>query len=164
MCFWNSLAFSMIQRMLCWSPAPVARDSTWRDERCWRWGSFSVFFWTACLFQAYDSLLYFYKSIRSEVWYLKFPLTQIYFLHKSLLLFKQSSCFSDSLRISLIICYLPTLMCPIVNLWLHCTSCYIPQFTTYLPKSCLPLTSWVHYLLKRLLAIVSPKLPNFYKL
>ena len=29
----------------------------------------SQFSWTACLFQAYDSFLYFYKSIRSEVWY-----------------------------------------------------------------------------------------------
>ena len=27
----------------------------------------SQFSWTACLFQAYDSFLYFYKSIRSEV-------------------------------------------------------------------------------------------------
>ena len=124
----------------------------------------SHFTWTACLFQAYDSLLYFYKSIRSEVWYFQFPLSQIYYLHKSLLLFKQSFCFSDSLGISLIIYYLPPLMCPIVNLWLHCNSCYIPQFTTYLPKSCLPLTSWAHYLLKRLLAIVSLKIPNFYKL
>ena len=70
------------------------------------------------------------------------PLSQIYYPHKSLLLFKQSSCFSDSLRISLIIYYLPSLMCPIINLWLYCNSCYIPQFTTYLPKSCLPLTSW----------------------
>ena len=66
--------------------------------------------------------------------------------------------------ISLIIYYPPLLMCPIVNLWLHCNSCYIPQFTTYLSKSCLPLTSWAHYLLKRLLAIVSLKIPNFYKL
>ena len=57
----------------------------------------------------------------------------------------KSSCFSDSLRISLIIYYLPPLMCPIVNLWLHCNSCYIPQFTTYLPKSCLPLTSWAQF-------------------
>ena len=56
------------------------------------------------------------------------------------------------------------LMCPIVNLWLHCNSCYIPQFTTYLPKSCLPLTYWAHYLLTRLLAIVSLKTPNFHKL
>ena len=92
------------------------------------------------------------------------PLSQNYYLHKSLLLFKQSSCFSDSLGISLIIYYLPLLMCPVVNLWLHCNSCYVPQFTAYLPKSCLPLTSWAHYLLKRLLAIVSLKIPNFYKL
>ena len=118
----------------------------------------SQFSWTACLFQAYDSLLYFYKSIRSEVWYFQLPLTQIYYIHKSLLLFKQSSCFSDSLGISLIIYYLPPLLCPIVNLWLHCNSCYIPQFTTYLPKSCLPITS-----LKGLLAIVSLKIPNVYK-
>ena len=75
----------------------------------------------------------------------------------------QISCFSDSLRISLIIYYLPLLMYRIVNLWLHCNSCYIPQFTAYLPKSCLPLTSWALYLLKRLLAIVSLKIPNFYK-
>ena len=27
----------------------------------------SQFSWTDCLFQAYDSLLYFYKSFRSEV-------------------------------------------------------------------------------------------------
>jgi hypothetical protein len=124
----------------------------------------SQFSWTACLFQAYDSLLYFYKNIRPEVWHFQFPLSQIYYLHKSLLLFKQSSCFSDSLGISLIIYYLLPLMCPVVNLWLHCSSCYIPQFTTYLPKSCLPLTSWAHYLLKRLLAIASLKIPNFYKL
>ena len=48
----------------------------------------SHFSWTACLFQAYDSLLYFYKSIRSEVWYFQFPLTQMCCLHKSLLLFR----------------------------------------------------------------------------
>ena len=34
-----------------------------------------------------------------------------------------------------------SLMCPIVNLWLHCNSWYIPQFISYLSKSCLPLTS-----------------------
>ena len=117
----------------------------------------SKFSWTACLFQASDSLLYFYKSIRSEVWYFQFPLIQIYYLHKSLLPFKQSSCFSNSLRISFTIYYLLPLMCPIVNLWLHCNSCYIPQFISYLSKSCLPLTSWAHYLLKSLLAIVSLK-------
>ena len=70
----------------------------------------------------------------------------------------------NSLGISLIIYYLPPLMCPIANLWLHCNSCYIPQFTTYLPKSCLPVISWARYLLKKLLAIASLKIPNFYKL
>ena len=44
------------------------------------------------------------------------PFSQIYCLHKSLLLFKQSSCFSDSLGISLTIYYLLPLMCPIANL------------------------------------------------
>ena len=120
-------------------------------------GAASQFSWTAYLFQAYNSLLYFYKSIRLEIWHFLFPLTQICYLHKSLLPFKHSSCFSDSLRISFTIYYLLPLMCPIVNLWLHCNSCYIPQFISYLSKSCLPLTSWAHYLLKRILAIVSLK-------
>ena len=54
----------------CRSPAPAARDSTWRCGWCqWETEAASHFSWTACLFQAYDSLLYFYKSIRSEVWY-----------------------------------------------------------------------------------------------
>ena len=81
-----------------------------------------------CLFiSSLYSLLYFYKNISPEVWHFQFPLSQIYCLHKSLLLFKQSSCFRDSLGISLIIYYLPPLMCPIVNLWLHCKSCYNPS-------------------------------------
>ena len=144
--------------VLCRSPAPAARDSTWREERCWRENeAASQFSWTACLFQAYESLLYFYKSIRSEVWHFQFPLTQIYYVHKSLLLFKQSFCFSDSLGISFTIYYLLPLMCPVVNLWLHCNSCFIPQLISYLSKSCLSLTSWAHYLLKSLLAIVSLK-------
>ena len=86
------------EKHCCWSPAPAARDSTWRGEWCW-WETeaASQFSWTACLFQAYDSLLYFYKSIRSEVWYFQFPLTQICCLHKSLLPLKMSFCLSDSL-------------------------------------------------------------------
>ena len=35
---------------------------------------------TTCLFQASGLLLYFDKSIRSEVWHFQFPLTQIYCL------------------------------------------------------------------------------------
>ena len=56
------------------------------------------------------------------------------------------------------------LMCPIVHLWLYCNSCYIPQFVSYLSKSYLLLTSWAHYLLKRLLASSIFKFPNLYKL
>ena len=80
------------------SPTPAARDSTWRGEWCW-WETeaASQFSWTAYLFQAYDSLLYFCKSIRSEVWYFQVPLTQICCLHKSLLPLKRSSFLSDSL-------------------------------------------------------------------
>ena len=148
----------------CRSPGPAARDSTWGDGRCWRMRQPFSFLLDCLFISSLRFSFILFKSIRSEVWHFQFPLTQIYYVYKSLLLFKQSSCFSDSLGISLIIYNLPPLMCPIVNLWLHCNSCYIPQFTTYLLKSCLPLTSWAHYFLKRLLAIVSLKIPNFYKL
>ena len=52
----------------------------------------------------------------------------------SLLPLKQSSCFSNSLRIGFTIYYVLPLMCPILNLRLHCNSCYIPQFIFYLSK------------------------------
>ena len=78
---------------------------------------------TTCLFQGSGFLLYFDKCIRSEVWHFQFPRTQIYCLQKSLSPFKQSSCFSNSLRISFTIYYLLPLMCPVLNLWLHSNSC-----------------------------------------
>ena len=119
----------------------------------------SQFSWTACLFQALDSLLYFDKSIRSEVWHFQFPLTQIYCLHKSLLSFKQSFCFSGSPRIVF------TLTCDYIVTRAYIWAAYRkPQFISYLSKSCLPLVSWTHYLLKRLLAINISKVPNLYKL
>ena len=149
--------------MLCRSPTPVTRDSPEEVKGVGN-ETASHFSMDCLLIPSLRVSFYFYKNIRPEVWHFQFPLSQIYYLHKWLLLFKQSPCFSDSLGISLIIYYLPSLLCPIVNLWLHCNSCYIPQFTTYLPKSCLPVTSWAHYLFKRLLAIVSLKIPNFYKL
>ena len=40
------------------------------------------------LYFKFKILLYFYKNIRSEAWHFQFPLTQIYYLHKSLLLFR----------------------------------------------------------------------------
>ena len=116
-------------------------------------------FWTACLFQALGSLLYFDKSIRSEVWHFQFPLTHIYCLHKSLLPFKQSFCFSGSLRIVF------TLTCDYIVTRAYIWAAYHkPQFISYLSKSCLPLVSWSHYLLRRLLAINISKIPNLYKL
>ena len=86
---------------------------------------------TTCLFQASGSLLYFFKSIRSEVWHFQFPLTQIIV---SLLPFKQSSCFSYSLRIVFTCDYIVTH----AYVW---AAYHIPQFISYLSKSCLALVS-----------------------
>ena len=61
-----------------------------------KWGRLSIFL--DCVF--ISSLRFsfiFYKSIRSEVWYFQFPLTQICCLHKSLFPLKRSSCLRDSL-------------------------------------------------------------------
>ena len=78
----------------------------------------------ACLFQASGLLLYFDKSIRSEVSHLQLPLTQINCLHKSLLPFNQSwTC-----------CYTVTH----ASVWV---AYHIPQFISYLSKPCLPLVS-----------------------
>ena len=90
----------------------------------------------ACLCQASGSLLYCDKSTRSEVWHFQFPLTQIYCLHKTLLPFKQSFCFRDSLRI------LFTLTCDYIVTHAYVWAAYhITQFISYLSKSCLPLES-----------------------
>ena len=86
---------------------------------------------TTCLFQASGSLLYFFKSIRLEVWHFQLPLAQIIV---SLLPFKQSSCFSDSLRIVFTCDYIVTH----ADVW---AAYHIPQFISYLSKSCLPLVS-----------------------
>ena len=86
---------------------------------------------TVCLFQSSGSLLYFFKSIRSEVWHFQFPLTQIIV---SLLPFKQSSCLRDSLRILFTCDYIVTH----AYVW---AAYHIPQFISYLSKSCLPLVS-----------------------
>ena len=52
------------------------------------------------------------------------------FLQKSLLPLKRSSFLSGSL-----------IYFSHVSLWIHCNSCQIPQFISYLSKSCLPLVS-----------------------
>ena len=60
------------------------------------------------------------KSIRSEVLHFKLPLTQINCLHKSLLPFNQSYIVTHT------------------YVW---AAYHIPQFISYLSKSCLPLVS-----------------------
>ena len=74
---------------------------------------------TACLFQASGSLLYFDKSIRSEVWHFLFPLTQIYCLIVALQTEFLLQRFSQNR----------------VYLWLHCNSCLclgcIPHSSVY---------------------------------
>ena len=110
---------------LCQSPAPAARESTWRDEPCQRrmmepltqGAGLHVYFKLQVLFYTLT------KALGQRSGHFKFPFTQIYCLHKTLLPFKQSFCFSDSLRIGFTIYYLLLLMCPILNLWLHCNSC-----------------------------------------
>ena len=84
----------------CRSPAPAARDSTWREGRCQRVTTQPLnFLGLGNFISSLRFFLYFNKSIRSEVWHFQLPLTQIYCLHKSLLPFKQSFCSRGSLRI-----------------------------------------------------------------
>ena len=86
--------------LICWSPAPAARESTWRDGQC-RWETMQPlnFLGLHNFISSLRFFLYFNKSVRSEVWQFQFPFTQIYCFHKSLLPFKQSFCSSSSLRI-----------------------------------------------------------------
>ena len=74
---------------------------------------------TACLFQASGLLLYFFKSIRSEVLHFQLPITRIYYLRVALqteFLFQR---FSQTR----------------VYLWLHCNSCWclgcVPHSSVY---------------------------------
>ena len=122
----------------CRSPTPVTRDSTWRDERC-RWERWKMsaremrqplnLLWTA-YYSKFKILFYtFTKTLgqRFDIFSSPSPRFIISINHCCS---SNSSCFSDSLGISLIIYYLPLVMCPIVNLWLHCNSCYIPHFSS----------------------------------
>ena len=126
----------------CWSPAPAARESAWMREWCRR-TMMSPLTQSTELHVYFKLQVFFYtltKALGQSLTFLVSP-NQIYCLQKSLLSYKQSSCFSDSFRIRFTIYYLLSLMCPILNLWFHCNSCHIPQFISYLPKSCLPLAS-----------------------
>ena len=112
----------------------LARDLTWRDERCRRWDSLSIFYGLPV--------------------YSKFKILFYTFTKASGQRFDIFSSPSPRFIISINHCCSSNRVPASVILW----------ESAFLPKSCLPLTSWAHYLLKRLLAIVSLKIPNFYKL
>ena len=120
---------------VCRSPAPASRDSTWRDEWCQRWGSLSVFL--DCLFiSSLRFSLYFYKSIRWEVWHFQFPLTQIYYFHKSLLLFRvpASAILSESALPSIISFLLCVLQLTCDYIIIHAT--FFSLFLIFLNPVC----------------------------
>ena len=151
--------------LMCQSPAPAARDSTWRDERCRRVMRQPLSFLRLPIHFKFKILFYtFTKALgqRFDIFSSPSPRFIISINH---------CCSSNRVPASAILLdsALPSiiyflLMCPIVHLWLYCNSCYIPQFVSYLSKSYLLLTSWAHYLLKRLLASSIFKFPNLYKL
>ena len=83
------------------NPAPAARKSAWRDERC-RWRMMQPLTQGTGLHVYCKLQILFYtltKPLGQRFGIFNFPLTQIYCLYKTLLPFKQSFCFSDSLRI-----------------------------------------------------------------
>ena len=155
-------AIAIPHLLRCQSPASAARDSTWRGERCPQMRQtlsflgLPVYFKFKILFDTFTKAL----GQRFDIFSSPSP---------RFIISTNNCCSSNSVPASVILSesallsIIYFLLC-VLYLWLHCNSCYMPQFTTYLPKSCLPLTSWAHYLLKRLLAIVSLKIPNFYKL
>ena len=117
----------------CRSPAPAARESAWRDERCWRGmmqpltqgAGLHVYFKLQVLFYTLTKAL----GQRFDIFCSPSPRFIV-----SLLPFKQSSCFSDSLRIVFTCDYIVTH----AYVW---AAYHIPQFISYLSKSCLSLVS-----------------------
>ena len=83
----------------CWSPAPAARDSTWRGERCWREKlrhplillGLAVYFKLMILFYTFTKAL----GQRFNIFSSHGP--RFIFLEKSLLPLKRSSFLSNSL-------------------------------------------------------------------
>ena len=139
------------------SPAPAARDSTWRERQYRQVTTQPLRFLGLHLYFKFKIFFYtFTKALgqRFDIFSSPSPRFIISINH---------CCPSNRVPASAILwesalaSIIYFLLCLIVNLWLHCNSCCIPQFISYLSKSCLTLTSWAHYLLKRLLAIVSLK-------
>ena len=102
-------------------------------------------FGTTCLFQTSGLLLYFFKRIRSEVFHFQLPLTQIYYLLVAL----QTEFLLQRFSQNVFTCdYIVTH----AYVW---AACHMPQFISYLSKSCFPLVSETDYLLKRLPATLN---------
>ena len=163
------IAISSLQSYSCvrlgQSPAPAARDSIWREGWCRRVTMHPLSFLGLHIYFKFKVFFYtFTKALgqRFDIISSPSPRFIISINHCCSSNRVPASAILSVSALSSIIYFL--FLCPIVHLWLYCNSCYIPQFVSYLSKSYLLLTSWAHYLLKRLLAIVSVKISNFYKL
>ena len=124
-CFWRK---KKKKRIRCQSPAPAARGSAWRDEQC-QWKMMEPLTRGMGLHVYFKHQIFFYtfsKTLGQRFYIFSSPSPRFII---SLLSFKQSSCFSDSLRIMFTCDYIVT----------H--AYHISQFIFYLSKSCLPLVS-----------------------
>ena len=111
--FWRQ---GFIKGSNCQSPAPAARDSTWRDGRCQRekWDSLSVFYGLSVYFKLMICFYTFTKALDQKF--------DIFSSHWPRFIVSTNHCCSSEFllqwfsRNQPFICYLPPLMCPVVNL------------------------------------------------
>ena len=121
----------------CQSPAPAARDSTWRGGRCQRE-------------KLRQPLIFLGLPVHFKLMILFYTFTKalgqrfdIFSSHWPRFIFLQKSC-CPSKGVPQRFSYLLFLMCPCeytvthANVW---AAYHIPQFNPYLSKSCLPLVS-----------------------
>ena len=105
----------------CRSPAPAARESAWRDERCWR-GMMQPLTQGAGLHVYFKHQVFFYTltKVLDQRFYIFSAPSPRFCLHKSLWPLIQSYIVTHA------------------YVW---AAYDIPQFISYLSKSCLPLVS-----------------------
>ena len=132
------IAFVLLHFVLCWSPAPAARESAWRDERCWQRMlsakndvasdvASDSRFEVRGLHVYFKHQVFFYTLTKALVRGLTFSVPP-----------HPDYCLIVALQTEFL---LQRLAQNHVYLWLHCNSGHIPQFISYLSKSCLPLAS-----------------------
>ena len=115
---------------LCRSPAPATRESAWRDKRCRR-RTMQPLTQGAGLHVYFKHQVFFYTLTKAlgQRFQIFSSLSPRFIV--SLLPFKQSSCFSHSLRM--------VFTCDYIVTHAYVGAAYhIPQFISYLSKSCLP--------------------------